>query len=200
MPSLTQLAHEALIPIVKPGDIVIDATAGNGHDTCFLAELVGTTGRVLACDNQAAAIARTAQRVNEFHFTQVTLFHCGHEALRELVPSSDHGRVAAIMWNLGYLPGSDQAHVTQRDSTLQSFSEGLPLLKPGGRATILAYSGHAGGAAECAAVAQFMNGLPREAYRVEVIDGQPGRASSPQLFVVEKLPTDGNPSVDQAVG
>ena len=31
---------------VSPGDIAIDATAGNGHDTLFLAKLVGENGHV----------------------------------------------------------------------------------------------------------------------------------------------------------
>lgn len=34
-------ARELLERAVKPGDITIDATLGNGHDTLFLARLVG---------------------------------------------------------------------------------------------------------------------------------------------------------------
>ncbi len=37
------------------GDIVIDATMGNGHDTQFLAELVGENGHVYAFDIQESA-------------------------------------------------------------------------------------------------------------------------------------------------
>ena len=35
---------------VKPGDFVIDGTAGNGHDTLFLANLVSDSGRVYSFD------------------------------------------------------------------------------------------------------------------------------------------------------
>ena len=39
-----------LLKVVEPGDFVIDATMGNGHDTAFLAELVGPSGEVFAFD------------------------------------------------------------------------------------------------------------------------------------------------------
>ncbi|MFL6518354.1 MAG: rRNA methyltransferase, partial [Bacillus sp. (in: firmicutes)] len=39
-------AKSLLIKAVKPGDVVIDATVGNGYDSVFLAELVGESGQV----------------------------------------------------------------------------------------------------------------------------------------------------------
>ena len=46
-----------------PGETVVDATAGNGNDTQFLAELVGENGHVLAFDIQQAALDSTAERL-----------------------------------------------------------------------------------------------------------------------------------------
>ena len=45
-------SHQLLKEVVEPGDFVIDATMGNGHDTAFLAELVGPSGEVFAFDIQ----------------------------------------------------------------------------------------------------------------------------------------------------
>ena len=42
----TQLAHQLVSDWLEGGDVVIDATAGNGHDTLFLAQQVGTDGVV----------------------------------------------------------------------------------------------------------------------------------------------------------
>ena len=39
MAKITDIAHLFLEKHIKPGDIVIDATCGNGHDTLFLANL-----------------------------------------------------------------------------------------------------------------------------------------------------------------
>lgn len=45
---ITQWSHELFRLQVKPGGIYIDATMGNGHDTLFLCELAGETGKVIA--------------------------------------------------------------------------------------------------------------------------------------------------------
>ena len=60
-PRPTALAHQFVREILREGDLAIDATAGNGHDTLVLAARVGESGRVLAIDIQPAAIesART---------------------------------------------------------------------------------------------------------------------------------------------
>ena len=42
LPFSKNLLEKAL----KPGDVAIDGTAGNGYDTLFLAELVGESGHV----------------------------------------------------------------------------------------------------------------------------------------------------------
>ena len=39
-------ARSLLQTAVKEGDYAVDATLGNGHDTCFLAEIVGDNGKV----------------------------------------------------------------------------------------------------------------------------------------------------------
>jgi 16S rRNA C967 or C1407 C5-methylase (RsmB/RsmF family) len=48
---LVELAHDRLQQILCPGDICIDATAGNGHDSLFLAQLTAPNGIVYAVDS-----------------------------------------------------------------------------------------------------------------------------------------------------
>ena len=48
--SARYLARDVLERAVQPGDTVIDATMGNGHDTLMLCEAVGPEGRVYAFD------------------------------------------------------------------------------------------------------------------------------------------------------
>ena len=57
--SARYLAADVLESAIRPGDRVIDATLGNGHDTCMLAALVGEQGRVYGFDIQPDAVART---------------------------------------------------------------------------------------------------------------------------------------------
>ena len=60
---LTQAAHTLWQELVQPGDYCLDLTCGNGHDTHFLAQLVGSSGRLLAMDLQEAAITSTMSTV-----------------------------------------------------------------------------------------------------------------------------------------
>jgi ubiquinone/menaquinone biosynthesis C-methylase UbiE len=38
--------------VLRPGDVAVDATCGNGHDTLFMAQCVGPSGCVHAVDVQ----------------------------------------------------------------------------------------------------------------------------------------------------
>ena len=59
------LSHLLLQRFVHPGDRVVDATCGNGHDTLLLAGLAGPCGRVWAFDIQPEALDATAARLAE---------------------------------------------------------------------------------------------------------------------------------------
>lgn len=75
-------SKELLERACQKGDIVIDATMGNGHDTRYLADLVGRDGQVFAFDVQKEAIEQTSKRLGE-HYPNVHLIHDGHEQLAE---------------------------------------------------------------------------------------------------------------------
>jgi predicted methyltransferase len=185
---LTELAHEAVRASVRPGDIAVDATAGNGHDTRFLAEIVGASGHVFALDIQPEALTRTAAAVRRSD--TVTLIRRDHAELRAALPAWALGRVAAVMFNLGYLPGSDRHIVTRAESTLPAVRDALEVIRPGGVVTILAYAGHPGGAEESESVASFLKSLPDGPFRVTELT-EPKRRNPPRLFVVHKAAVPG---------
>ena len=58
--SARQLTADVLESLLQPGDHAVDATMGNGHDTCLLARLVGPKGHVDAFDLQPQAVENTA--------------------------------------------------------------------------------------------------------------------------------------------
>ncbi len=59
MYQITEWCRHFIRQQVKPGDLCIDATMGNGHDTEFLCSLVGDQGQVLAFDIQEQALIQT---------------------------------------------------------------------------------------------------------------------------------------------
>lgn len=64
-------ARSLLQTAVKEGDYAVDATLGNGHDTCFLAEIVGDNGKVFGFDIQKEAIESSTIRLKEKSFLNV---------------------------------------------------------------------------------------------------------------------------------
>jgi SAM-dependent methyltransferase len=154
-PRPTELLHTLLRERIAPGDFVIDATAGNGHDTLFLAETVGATGTVIAIDIQEAAISATRKRLAGANLLERVRLHCAsHADLKEIAVGASP---SAIVFNLGYLPGGDRSVITRTEGTLAAISESLEILRPGGTLAVLCYPGHSGGDSEAAAVEGFIS-------------------------------------------
>ncbi len=158
---LTELAHQRLAAHLRPGHWVVDATAGNGHDTLFLARAVSPGGRVFAFDLQCRALAATRRRLEAAGLEAVvTLIRAGHQRMARHLPPEARGRLAVVMFNLGYLPGADKTLVTRPDTTLQALATAADWLAPDGLLSILAYRHHPGGAEETAAVSAWLEDLP----------------------------------------
>lgn len=152
---------------VCPGDIVVDATAGNGKDTMFLAELVGESGKVHAFDVQEKALERTRKRLAENGLLpRVALHQTGHENLGRTLPTAHRGFIKAVMFNLGFLPGSTHSVITRRETTIAALSAALGVLAPGGVITIACYTGHPGAQEEALAVTQWCQNLNCRTHRV----------------------------------
>jgi len=162
-----QFARLVVRQAVEPGDVAVDATAGNGKDTLLLAELVGEEGHVHAFDVQEKALERTRNRL-EVHglLSRVSLHHTGHENLARTLPQKHRGMVKAVMFNLGFLPGSKHRVITRRETTIAALSAALNALAPGGVMTIVSYTGHPGAQEEALAVTQWCQNLNHRTHRV----------------------------------
>ncbi|WP_309119104.1 class I SAM-dependent methyltransferase [Paenibacillus sp.] len=186
--SILSFAHALVRERVRPGDIAVDATMGNGHDTLFLAGLVGDGGRVIAFDVQEAALANTRERLAAAGVpaSRCSLLLRDHAELAEALPAEAHGRVAAVLFNLGYLPGGDHSVVTTPASTLQALDAGLASLRPGGVLCAVVYPGHAGGAEEAGAVEAWAAGVPQERFQAMTYRFVNQRSAPPYVVAVEK--------------
>lgn len=157
-------AHDLLNRAIQPGDIVVDATCGNGNDTLFLSKLVENTGHVYAFDIQQQAIETTRQLLQRNERNNVTLIHDSHSLIEQYIDQST--TLAAGVFNLGYLPRSDKSIITKPDSTIEAIRKLLPLLKKNGLLVLVVYAGHPGGQEEKNAVIQFVSELNQQHYFV----------------------------------
>ena len=65
MIDLLDLHKHFILTHLKEGDVAVDFTMGNGHDTEFLSKTVGPTGHVFAFDVQEMALASTSEHLKE---------------------------------------------------------------------------------------------------------------------------------------
>ncbi len=156
-PRPTELLHLLLRDVISEGDLVIDATAGNGHDTVFLSGRVGPTGKVIAVDIQQLAIDSTRRRLEENDFLERASLHCvSHTSLADL---TGEATASVILFNLGYLPGADHNTITRTAATLEALRASCSILRAGGALAVICYPGHPGGDEEAAAVEAFFHNL-----------------------------------------
>lgn len=181
--SARYLAADVLRQVIRPGDTVVDATLGNGHDTCMLAELVGATGRVIGFDIQPDAVTRTAKALQEKGLlARCTLYAEGHQHMAQRV----NGPVRAVAFNLGWLPGGDKHITTLWETTREALESALSLLEKGGVCTVCAYPGHAEGDRECHALAEWLSALRPQEFNVlhsRFLNAGPG---APECFIIQK--------------
>lgn len=180
-------AKQLLQKAVQSGDVVIDATIGNGHDTVFLAELVGKDGKVYGFDIQEDAISATKNRLNEQRLSNwVTLFHCGHEHILERIPQSDYGKVTGAIFNLGYLPGGNKTIVTRPDTTKSAINQLLEIMPPEGMIVVVIYHGHDEGQMERDSLLKFCQQLDQKSAHVLQYQFINQQNNPPFIIAIEK--------------
>lgn len=179
-----QYAQQLIKDTVEEGDTVVDATAGNGHDTLFLAQLVGDEGQVYAFDVQKSAVDATLHRLLDNGLEHRALvLNRGHEEVANYV----HKPVAAAIFNLGYLPGSNHDIVTQPNTTIQALEDLLKLLKIGGLIVLVIYHGHPGGKEERDAVIKYVSQLPQKYVHVLKYEFLNQQNDPPFVIALEKM-------------
>ena len=174
--NITEFSLYLVQGYVSEGDVVVDATCGNGYDTLRLAQL--SPAKLYAFDIQQEAVDATRKRLCEAGFAEkledgaIEVICDSHEHLTDHVKTF----IQAAVFNLGYLPGGDHGVFTTPGVSVPAMRTALELLRPGGVMTVCVYYGGPQGMAEKDAVLAFLTGLPPEGYRVSVRDfsGRPG--------------------------
>ncbi len=162
---LHTLAHLLWKEVLETGDIAIDATCGNGHDTLALIEMGAS---VIALDVQPAALDATRARVRQ----RAQLLLQSHETL----PC----RAKLVVYNLGYLPGSDKQLTTRVETTLKSLQDAM---KKAQYISVMAYPGHAEGLRELEAIVAFCATQKEWLVSMHTLVN---RVQAPQLLFLQK--------------
>lgn len=176
---LTEIVHQQLSEHLQRGDRAIDATAGNGYDTVYLAKRVGMEGHVVAIDLQYSALEATRRQLNYAGLKDRCQLLVGDHA--ELLAQIE-GEFAAVIFNLGYLPGGDKTIRTGADSTVQALNHCKRLLQSGGLLCVTAYRGHPGGLAEADAVENWMREREQSGWSIASVEPEATKSGQPPIL------------------
>lgn len=178
---LLDLQKQFILSHLKEGDVAVDFTMGNGHDTEFLSKTVGKNGTVYAFDVQEAAVCSTRRRLEDSGCPQnYTLINDSHHKVADYVDR----KIKAGMFNLGYLPGGDKNITTMRSTTLPAIEAAIALLDSNAILSVAVYPGHEEGDLEGQEICRYLSSLDRFTYsiaQIKVINSP----SSPYFMIIE---------------
>ena len=166
--------HKYIKTLISKDDITVDMTCGNGNDTLLLASL---SKQVYGFDISEEAINNTKERIKEYD--NCILINDNHTNIDKYVKQ----KVRLIVFNLGYLPHSDNTSITKADETLIAFRKAYDLLEDNGYIIISFYIGHIGGKDEFYLLDKYIKEnkfLILETYRQDKIN-------SPITYIIKKL-------------
>lgn len=178
--STTQTALMFIGQYLHPGDTVVDATCGNGHDTAALSKM--GAGKIYAFDIQETAINNTRETLLKegCSLDNVHLILDSHANMCDYIKD----KVQVIVFNLGYLPTADKTLTTTHHTTITAVQEAMKILKKDGLICITMYSGHPGGQEEKDALLDFAEQLDPATWHTAYINLRNQRKNPPEILLI----------------
>jgi len=170
-------AHTIWHSLVQCGDTVIDATLGNGHDALALANML-SKGTLIGYDIQEKSINHCQKLLHDKKNIAIELRHQCHAQI-------EAKEAKLIVYNLGYLPGSDKSLTTRVETTLQSIKRAQKILIESGIISITLYPGHPEGAKELEALLAYSQSLDKKEWTVSWTSW-PNRKKGPSVLLYQK--------------
>lgn len=165
-----------------PGDVVIDATIGNGNDALLLLELVGKTGFLYGFDIQTQALENTRLKLKESEYDNFKLICASHAEMKQYVDQPVNG----ILFNLGYLPAGDKTCTTLWETTQTAIAQGMALIKPNGFVGVMTYPGHESGKEEDLAIEAYFSQIDQKQFQIAQIAFINQKKNPPKLYWLTK--------------
>lgn len=176
-----EFSHWIIDNYLDEYNVLVDATCGNGYDTLFLSSKISKKGKLYAFDIQKSAIESTKSKFKDKK-TNVEFINDGHENLDKYLNED----INCIIYNLGYLPGSNKKVVTKKETTIKSLKIALELLANNGLIVLVIYSEHEGGRTEKNAVLEFSSNLDYKKYNVLHYNFINQKMNPPEVVVINK--------------
>jgi methylase of polypeptide subunit release factors len=140
---IVKRTHELMLENIK-FDVAIDATVGNGYDTLFLSNHYK---KVIGIDIQELAIKRSKEKTKDLSNVEIYLDDFNN------ISKYDYANL--IVFNLGFLPGSNRKVKTQDYTSNQAILNAYKILD--GKMLVACYIQHEGGYEEYEKLIKTLN-------------------------------------------
>lgn len=165
---------------IKPNDIVIDATCGNGLDTLYIAKILNK-GKIIGIDIQNDAIKKTEQLLVKNNIKNYELYNINHKDIYKKLKNYEN-KISLIVLNLGYLPNGDKNITTTWESTKEAIDESMKLLNDKGIILLTVYPGHKEGKIESDNLKSYL-----KKYKIKTFHNDCEKnETSPYLILINK--------------
>lgn len=170
-----RMSHNIIEKFIENKEIAVDCTLGTGKDCDFLSTLFK---KVIAFDVQEEATKEYKKRKPD----NVEVILRSHEHIAEYVEKAD-----CIIYNLGYLPGSNKTITTVPESTLKSINSAIKIINNSGIIIIAVYRGHYEGKLEEKCLNDYLSNLDPKIYSVFTGYFHNRSKDAPFIITIEKL-------------
>lgn len=165
--------HKYISSLIDKNDICVDMTLGNGNDSFLICKLAK---KVYGIDINSNAIDNSKKRLLQYN--NIVFINDNHINIDKYVKEN----IKLAIFNLGYLPYSNQQTITKADETLIAFKKIYSIIKQGGYIIITFYLGQSNGKDEYYLLDQYIknnNINVIEKYRQDKIE-------SPITYIIKK--------------
>lgn len=159
----------------------VDATLGNGNDTYSI--LKHTDAHVTAFDIQELAIENSLAKLKTFSQYRYDLVLDSHSNMDKYLKGSPD----FIVFNTGYLPGSDKKIITDGQTLTKALEISIDVLKSNGIIFFAQYIGHDGSFEESEITDGFFKNLCQKKFRVLKNEFYNQINNPPIVYLAEKL-------------
>ena len=165
--------HKYIKPLINNDSVCVDMTLGNGNDALFLSSLCK---KVYGFDISIQAIENSKIKLKDRD--NVILINDNHINIERYI----NEEITLFIFNLGYLPHSNENIITKADETLQAFRKAYELLKESGYIVITFYLGHIGGKDEFYLLDDYIN-----KNRIHILESyRQDKSDSPITYIIKK--------------
>ncbi len=170
----TELAMHVVRAYVKPGDVVADATCGNGKDTLALAQM--NPARLYAFDVQEDAVRETIKLLEE-------------NGYGDRLADSGKGNPAGEGLTGCRITVRQMSHENLREffeTTIKAVQDAMELIRKDGLVCITMYSGHTEGKKEKAALLEFAGQLDSAKWHCAYISMPNQKNDPPEILLITR--------------